>query len=110
MAKLSQEDRRIAEAQVFCAIDQDSPLGTMGPIHKVVLKGQPVFLCCKGCVAEARAHPDETLASLQKLRARRRSDGRRLRLRARKPQARLVGSRIFQLVDKLFVNQCPRRP
>jgi hypothetical protein len=70
MAKLSAEDRRLAEAQVFCAIDQDSPLGSMGPIYKVVIKSQPVFLCCKGCVAEARIHPDQTLALLQKLRAR----------------------------------------
>ncbi len=70
MAKLSAEDRRLAEAQVFCAIDQQSPLGSMGPIHKVMIKGQPVFLCCKGCVAEARAHPDDTLAQLQKLMAR----------------------------------------
>jgi uncharacterized protein (TIGR02231 family) len=70
MAKLSPEDRRLAEAQVFCAIDQDSPLGSMGPIFKEIVKGQPVFLCCKGCVAEARAHPDETLAQLQKLMAR----------------------------------------
>ena len=67
MAKLSPEDRRLAEAQVFCAIDQDSPLGTMGPIFKVVIKGQPVFLCCKGCVAEAHAHPDQTLAHFQSL-------------------------------------------
>jgi uncharacterized protein (TIGR02231 family) len=70
MAKLSAEDRRRAEAQVFCAIDQESPLGSMGPILKVTIKGQPVFLCCKGCEAEARAHPDETLAQLQKLMAR----------------------------------------
>jgi uncharacterized protein (TIGR02231 family) len=70
MAKLSAEDRRLAEAQVFCAVDQDSPLGLMGPIFKEMVKGQPVFLCCKGCVAEARAHPDETLVQLQKLMAR----------------------------------------
>jgi uncharacterized protein (TIGR02231 family) len=70
MAKLSAEDRRLAEAQVFCAIDQESPLGTMGPIYKVVIKGQPVFLCCKGCVAESRAHPEETLAQFKKLMAR----------------------------------------
>jgi hypothetical protein len=67
MAKLSPEDRRLAEMQVFCAIDQESPLGTMGPIYKVMIKDQPVFLCCKGCVAEARAHPDETLAEFRKL-------------------------------------------
>jgi uncharacterized protein (TIGR02231 family) len=70
MAKLSPEDRRLAEAQFFCAIDQESPLGTMGPILKVMVKGQPVFLCCKGCEAEARAHPDETLIKFQKLMAR----------------------------------------
>jgi uncharacterized protein (TIGR02231 family) len=67
MAKLSPEDRRLAEAQVFCAVDQESPLGSMGPILKVMVKDQPVFLCCKGCEAEARAHPDETLVKLQKL-------------------------------------------
>ena len=70
MAKLSPEDRRLAEAQFFCAVDQESPLGSTGPIYKEMVKGQPVFLCCKGCVAEARAHPDETLAMLQKLMAR----------------------------------------
>jgi uncharacterized protein (TIGR02231 family) len=67
MEKLSPEDRKLAEAQVFCAIDQDSPLGTMGPIHKVMIKGQPVFLCCKGCEAEAKAHPDEALLQFQQL-------------------------------------------
>jgi uncharacterized protein (TIGR02231 family) len=67
MAKLSPEDRNLAQQQVFCAIDQDSPLGSMGPIHKVMLKDKPVFVCCKGCIAEAKAHPDETLVQLRKL-------------------------------------------
>ena len=67
MAKLAPEDRAIAEKQVFCAIDQDSPLGSTGPILKVNCKGQPVFLCCKGCEAEAKAHPDETLTKFQQL-------------------------------------------
>jgi hypothetical protein len=70
MAKLPPEDRRLAEAQVFCAIDQGSPLGSTGPIYKVVIKDKPVFLCCKGCVAEAKAHPDETLVQFQQLMAR----------------------------------------
>jgi hypothetical protein len=70
MAKLSPDDRRLAEAQVFCAIDQESPLGSMGPIFKEMIQGQPVFLCCKGCVTEARTHPEQTLTMLQKLRAR----------------------------------------
>ncbi len=65
--KLPPEDRKLAESQVFCAIDQDSALGTMGPIHKVIVKGQPVFLCCKGCESEAKTHPDETLLQFQQL-------------------------------------------
>jgi hypothetical protein len=69
MAKLSPEDRRLAEAQLYCAIDQDSLLGSMGPILKVVINDQSVFLCCRGCVAEARAHPDQTMAGLLRLRA-----------------------------------------
>jgi hypothetical protein len=37
---------------------------------KLMIKGQPVFVCCKGCKAEALAHPDEALAQLQQLQAR----------------------------------------
>jgi hypothetical protein len=70
LAKLSPEDRRLAEAQVWCAIDQQSPLGINGPPHKMVIKDQPVFVCCKGCLAEGRAHPDQTLAAWEKLVAR----------------------------------------
>jgi uncharacterized protein (TIGR02231 family) len=67
MGKLSPEDRQAAERQVFCAIDQDSPLGSTGPILKVNLKGQPVFFCCKGCEAEAKAHPEEAFVKFQQL-------------------------------------------
>jgi uncharacterized protein (TIGR02231 family) len=67
MEKLSPEDRKIAEAQIFCAVDQESALGTMGPIRKVMVKNQPVFVCCKGCEEEAKAHPDDTLLQLQRL-------------------------------------------
>lgn len=65
--KLPPEDRKLAETQMFCAIDQDSALGTMGPILKVDVKGQPVFVCCKGCEAEAKAHPDAALLQFQQL-------------------------------------------
>lgn len=70
LAKLSPADQQLARTQVFCAIDQDSRLGSMGPIHKVMVKNQPVFLCCKGCAAEATAHPDETLLKVQNLMSR----------------------------------------
>lgn len=66
LAKLSTPDRRLAEAQKICPI-QKSPLGSMGPLVKVLLKGQPVFLCCKGCEDEARENPDRTLAEVERL-------------------------------------------
>jgi hypothetical protein len=69
LAKLSAEDRRLAEAQKYCAI-QESRLGTMGTPAKVVLNGRPVFLCCKGCARKALADPDRTLAKVEQLKAR----------------------------------------
>jgi len=70
MARLSPEDRKLAETQIFCAIDQDSRLGSTGPILKEMCKGRPVFICCKGCAAEVRANPDEAVKMLDKLMAR----------------------------------------
>ncbi|MBI2808927.1 MAG: DUF4139 domain-containing protein [Planctomycetes bacterium] len=70
MAKLNPNDQRLARGQAFCAIDQSSRLGSMGPIHKLMIKGQPVFLCCRGCQAEALAHPDDTLLKVQNLMSR----------------------------------------
>ncbi len=78
MARLTPEDRKLAEAQVFCAIDQDSRLGSTGPIFKEMCKGRPVFVCCKGCLGEVRANPDDALKMLDKLMAKvgRQSRGR----------------------------------
>jgi hypothetical protein len=39
----------------------------MGPVLKVMCKGQPVFVCCKGCEAEARTNPDHALTMLTQL-------------------------------------------
>jgi multidrug efflux pump subunit AcrA (membrane-fusion protein) len=69
LAKLSPEDRRLAEAQGSCPIQEQNQLGAMGVPVKVMLKGQPVLLCCKGCEDEALAAPDQTLAKVEKLKA-----------------------------------------
>jgi hypothetical protein len=68
-AKLSPEDQRLVAAQEFCAVSTDERLGAMGPPVKVVVKGQPVFLCCKGCEKKALANPDQTLATVEELKA-----------------------------------------
>jgi hypothetical protein len=41
----------------------------MGVPVKIMLKGQPVFVCCKDCVEKAQEDPDKTLARVEKLRA-----------------------------------------
>ncbi len=38
----------------------------MGVPVKITLRGQAVFLCCKGCIAKAKQNPDETLKKLSK--------------------------------------------
>ena len=67
LAKLSPEDRKLAEAQKFCANLTANRLGAMGVPVKITIKDQPVFLCCGGCVAKAKANPEKTLATVAEL-------------------------------------------
>jgi multidrug efflux pump subunit AcrA (membrane-fusion protein) len=69
LAKLSAGDRRLAEAQQFCAIQSTNRLGSMGPPVKIMILDQPVFLCCSGCRQEAIDHPQQTLATVANLKA-----------------------------------------
>ncbi len=64
LSKLSAEDRRLVEVQKFCPV-LNSVLGSMGPPVKIVVDGQPVFLCCNSCTGKALASPKETLAQVQ---------------------------------------------
>jgi hypothetical protein len=68
-AKLSAEDRKLVEAQEYCPIMDDHHLGVMGPPVKLMLKDQPVFVCCKQCQKKALADPDKTLAKVEELKA-----------------------------------------
>lgn len=67
LAKLSLEDRQLAEAQRYCPILDKNRLGSMGTPVKVVVDGQPVFLCCAGCKAKAFKDPKQTLARIEQL-------------------------------------------
>lgn len=67
LAKLSPEDRKLAEEQTYCAVLSKNLLGSMGVPQKVIINGQPVFLCCDGCETRAKAHADRTLAKVQEL-------------------------------------------
>ena len=79
LAKLSDEDRKLAEAQKYCAIEDENRLGSMGVPVKIALKDskgkeQPVFLCCKGCKDDATKDPAATLAKVEKLKAKAKSE------------------------------------
>ncbi len=69
LAGLSADDRKISDAQKFCAVMTDSLLGSMGTPIKIDVKGQPVFLCCKGCRTKAMNDPESTLSALAELKA-----------------------------------------
>jgi Cu(I)/Ag(I) efflux system membrane fusion protein len=74
LAKLSPEDRKLAEAQVYCPILTDNRLGVMGKPEKILLKGKPVFLCCKACVNKALSEEVKTLAKLDEVTKRGKAD------------------------------------
>jgi len=61
-------ERKLAEQQKFCVIEDENRLGEMGVPVKLQIKGQTVFLCCKSCAKEAKADPDKTLAKAKELR------------------------------------------
>ena len=68
--KLPPEDRSVAEAQGYCAAEPENRLGTMGVPIKVMVKDQPVFVCCAGCEKRVLRDADATLAQVVDLKAR----------------------------------------
>jgi multidrug efflux pump subunit AcrA (membrane-fusion protein) len=69
LSQLSREDRQLAEQQAICP-ETEQPLGSMGVPVKIMIKDQPVFLCCPSCEDDARQHPERTLSKLEELKAR----------------------------------------
>ena len=76
-AKLSPDDRALVDAQEWCAVSTDERLGAMGPPLKLDIKGQPVFVCCKGCKRKAEADPEKTLKAVADLKAKKAAGGPR---------------------------------
>ena len=66
-AKLSPADLALVEAQEWCVISSDERLGSMGAPLKLDIKGQAVFICCKGCNRKAEADADKALAKVAEL-------------------------------------------
>lgn len=58
--QLPEAERKLALAQRVCPVT-GAALGSMGVPVKITLRGQTVFLCCKGCMGKAKRSPDEML-------------------------------------------------
>jgi uncharacterized protein (TIGR03000 family) len=67
LAKLNAEDRKAAEKQGFCALQNTVRLGAMGTPVKVMLQGEPVFLCCAACRDRAQSNAQKTLDTANSL-------------------------------------------
>ncbi len=61
--QLPEADKKLALAQRICPVT-GAALGSMGVPVKITLRGQTVFLCCKGCMGKAKRSPDEMLKKL----------------------------------------------
>lgn len=68
ISTLSPEDQKLAKEQRFCPVMTYDRLGAMGTPLKVMIEGKPVFLCCKGCVDDAKKSSAKTLKTVEKLR------------------------------------------
>ena len=68
LAKLSTEDRALADAQKLCPVS-DEPLGSMEVPIKLTLNDKSVFICCKGCKKGAEKDADKTLQKVAELKA-----------------------------------------
>jgi hypothetical protein len=64
--KLPPEDQKLAKEQRLCPIT-NQPLGSMGVPVVISLEGQKVFLCCPGCIEEAKKDPEKTLKKVAEL-------------------------------------------
>ncbi|MBI3469678.1 MAG: hypothetical protein HY000_42310 [Planctomycetes bacterium] len=63
---LSPEDQSLADAQKICPVSGEE-LGSMGSPVKELVKGEPVFLCCKSCIKKLHSDEDKFLAKVAEL-------------------------------------------
>jgi hypothetical protein len=66
IAQLPAADRQGALDQRVCPV-RGIILGSMGVPYKVTLNGEPVYLCCQGCVADAKKNAGKILKRIVEL-------------------------------------------
>jgi hypothetical protein len=68
LAKLSPEDRKLAEAQKVCPVS-GKWLGLMDAPVKHRVREQDLFICCSGCQRELESDPDRYVTELDKIKS-----------------------------------------
>jgi hypothetical protein len=63
LAKLSDEDKALAESQKICPVGGEE-LGSMGVPVKVNVEGRDVLVCCESCEKPLREDPEKYFAIL----------------------------------------------
>src|SRR5271154_475125 len=67
LAKLSPEDRKLAEAQKFCPLMPGVRLGAKGTPRKITSGSDVVFVCCAKCEEVATKDPAYAVAKLKEM-------------------------------------------
>lgn len=68
LAKLSPDDRKLAEEQKICPVTGE-PLGSMGVPLKLDVDGRAVLVCCAGCTAAVRQNPQAIFKKLDAMKS-----------------------------------------
>ena len=61
LAKLSDEDRLLAEKQEICVVGGEA-LGSMGAPQKLDVDGTAIFICCRACEREILTNKEKYIA------------------------------------------------
>jgi uncharacterized protein (TIGR03000 family) len=70
LAKLNPDEQTLARLQRYCALSPNVRLGEHGVPVKVMVKGEPIFVCHQDGVQKALSNPDQAWSAARELRAR----------------------------------------
>jgi hypothetical protein len=68
VAELTAADQPAISRQAICPVMADTRLGEHGAPIKLTVQGEPVFVCCKGCIRKVQQNPNLYLAKARQLR------------------------------------------
>jgi hypothetical protein len=66
--KLSAEDKKLVDEQRLCPVTGEELLSMAVPI-RMMAKGQPIMICCRGCKEDIENKPDEMVRKVTELKS-----------------------------------------